>query len=188
MLDHRNVYRTTSPHSASRHWCGHRNVYSSPAAPRSFTRPTTDRVGFRTPVASLLWLSHDEVETLAAELANPLFPGPAVNLGASCHEMRAPMQGPLAVLKEQHERAKELCVQVNMSCAQVRALGVIDRPTCATMAGWQNTPNETPHAHLDSTPSAPPGAPRMRARVGHPHAQPRPPARKKSKLPLPTAR
>lgn len=119
VLDHRNVYRQTSAHSASRRWGGHRNVYQPQASPRSSVGPC---VGYQTPVvASLLWLSHDEVETLAAELASPLVPGPAVNLSSSCHEMRMPMQGPLAVLKEQHERAKELCVQVNMRCQDVCA-------------------------------------------------------------------
>ena len=119
MLDHRNVYqqRRATPPTSRPH--GHRNVYTSQASPRSFTRPTG--VGFQTPVASLLWLSHDEVGILAAELSCPLVPGPAVNVSLTCHELRAPLSGPLATLKEQHERAKELCVQVDMSCAQVRA-------------------------------------------------------------------
>jgi len=65
------------------------------------------------------------------------------------------------------------------NAAHIPVGDVIDRPTCAPMVGWQNTPNETPRTH-----------PLLRTRwlVGRPHVQPRPPARKKRKLPLPTTR
>ena len=77
----------------------------------------------------LLALSHDELGVIVDGLADPLQPVAAVALSSTCLRLRTPLLAALAVLKQQHERAKALCRKSETSCAELRD---------AEALGWVN--------------------------------------------------
>jgi len=77
----------------------------------------------------LLALSHDELGVIVDGLADPLQPVVAVALSSTCLRLRTPLLAALAVLKQQHERAKALCRKSETSCAELRD---------AEALGWVN--------------------------------------------------
>ena len=71
-------------------------------------------------------LSHDELGVVFDGLADPLQPVGAVALSSTCLGLRTPLQPALAVLKEQHERAKRLCGFIKISCEEMHQLQTFD--------------------------------------------------------------
>ena len=67
----------------------------------------------------LLDLSDDSLSAIGVRLANPLQPHGAVALSSACKGLRAPLRAALDVLKEQHEKAAELCRRIGCSCLEL---------------------------------------------------------------------
>ena len=71
-------------------------------------------------------LSHDELGVIVDGLADTLQPVVAVALSCTCLGLRTPLQQTLKVLRQRHARAVALLRKLDMSCADLCALEVLD--------------------------------------------------------------